>query len=59
VDLGEIINQTKSPEAFPRKSIHETHFNTLYFQHLQLPCSKADDAEFFQGAFTPCRLKLI
>jgi hypothetical protein len=46
VDLRETINQTKSPEASPWKSSHETHFNTLYFQHLQLPHSKADDAEF-------------
>jgi hypothetical protein len=46
VDLREIINQTKSPEAFPWKSFHENHFNTLYFQHLQLPHNKVDDAEF-------------
>jgi hypothetical protein len=24
----------------------KSHFNTLYIQHLQLPHSKADDAEF-------------
>jgi hypothetical protein len=47
MDLREIINQTKSPEASPWKSFHETHFNTLYFQHLQLLHSKADDTEFF------------
>jgi hypothetical protein len=46
VDLRETINQTKSPEASPWKSFHETLFNTLYFQHLQLPHSKADDAKF-------------
>jgi hypothetical protein len=59
VDLREIINQTKSPEASPWKSFHETHFNTLYFQHLQLPHSKADVAEFLWGASTPCKLKLV
>jgi hypothetical protein len=45
VDLRETINQPKSPEASPWKSFHETLFNTLYFQHLQLSLSKTDQAE--------------
>jgi hypothetical protein len=45
VDLRETINQPKSPEASPWKSFHETLFNTLYFQHLQLPHNKTDQAE--------------
>jgi hypothetical protein len=59
VDLREKINLTKSPEVSPWKSFHETLFNTLYFQHLQLPHRKTDDAEFLRGAFTPSKLQLI
>jgi hypothetical protein len=32
------------------------HLNLFYFQHLQLPHSKTDDAEFLKGAFTPSKL---
>ncbi len=35
------------------------HLNLFYFQHLQLPHSKTDDAEFLRGAFTPSKLQLI
>jgi len=35
------------------------HLNLFYFQHLQLPHSKTDDAEFLKGAFTPSKLQLI
>jgi hypothetical protein len=59
VDLRETINQPKSPEASPWKSFHETLFNTLYFQHLQLPHKNSDRAEFWGGPFTPSKLELI
>jgi hypothetical protein len=59
VDLRETIKSTKRPKASPWKSFHETLFNTLYFQHLQLPHSKTDDAEFLRRAFTPFKIKLI
>jgi hypothetical protein len=35
------------------------HLNLFYFQHLQLPHTKTDQAEIWREAFTAFKLKLI
>jgi hypothetical protein len=48
VDLRETINETKSPEASPWKSFHETHFNTLYFNNYNSLTAKPMALNFWE-----------
>ncbi len=58
MSLTKVKPRNRKPLALIEEKTKQTS-QPLYFQHLQLPHSKTDDAEFLRGAFTPSKLQLI
>jgi hypothetical protein len=58
MSLTKVKPRNQKPLALIKEKQNK-HLNLFYFQHLQLPHSKTDDAEFLRGAFTPSKLQLI
>jgi hypothetical protein len=55
MSLTKVTPRNRKPLALIEEKTKQTS-QPLYFQHLQLPHSKTDDAEFLRGAFTPSKL---